>query len=139
MPKIPTHGTALSEINIVPLVDVILVLLIVFMITAPLLEQGLDVELPETVAPALDRSENDVYLTIDKKGLIYLQHEKTPFSVKKLEGKIRNIFKHRDKKVIFIRADKNIRYGIVIKIMGILHKAGIERIGMVTIEEKGRG
>ncbi|OGQ68576.1 MAG: hypothetical protein A3F89_05420 [Deltaproteobacteria bacterium RIFCSPLOWO2_12_FULL_50_11] len=136
MPKIPTHGSTLAEINIVPLVDIILVLLIIFMITAPLLEQGLNVDLPEAAAPSLDRSEDDIYMTINQEGLIFIQNDKTPYSFDNLERKLRAIFKNREKKVIFIKADKKILYGYVVKAMGILHKAGIERIGMVTIEEK---
>jgi biopolymer transport protein TolR len=137
MPKLHTHGTTLAEINIIPLVDVVLVLLIIFMVTAPLLEQGLKVDLPEASAPALDRSENDVYLTIDHKGRIFLQNDDTAYtSMDKLEHKLRAIYKNRDRRVIFIKADKNIRYGYVVKTMGLLHKAGIDRIGMVTIEEK---
>lgn len=122
----------MSEINVVPLVDIILVLLIVFMITAPLLEQGLDVELPQAESPALERSESDIILTIDEKGRFFLMDDTTPFTLFEIEAKIQAAYRHREKKEIFLRADRRILYGLVAEAMAILKKAGIERIGMIT-------
>ncbi len=130
--------TALSEINITPLVDVMLVLLIVFMVTAPLLSQGLDVQLPEASAPALGRNEQDVILTIDKEGRIYVQDDTKPYRLSDLETKIAAVFERREKKDILIRADRDALYGTVIQAMALAKKAGVERVGMVTEEEKPR-
>lgn len=130
------HNTALSEINITPLVDVILVLLIIFMVTAPLLSQGLDVQLPSASAPALERSEEDVTLTIDKTGKIFLQDEKTPYRLEELQEKVAAIFERREKKQILIRADEDVPYGTVVKAISLIKEAGIERVGMITEEAK---
>ena len=135
MHKTPTHGNQLAEINIVPLVDVVLVLLIIFMITAPLLDQGLTVDLPEATAPAVDRSEDDIYLTVDRQGRLYLQNERTAYTPEQIEPKLQSIYARRDRKVIFIKADAGLTYGTVVKVMGLLHRAGIDRIGMITEEE----
>ena len=130
------HGRALSEINITPLVDVILVLLIIFMVTAPLLSQGLDVHLPVAEAPALERTEQDVIMTIDKAGRIFLQNDPNPYQLRDLETKIPAIFERREKKEILIEADREALYGTVVKAIALVKKAGIERVGMMTEEEK---
>lgn len=130
------HNKSLSEINITPVVDVILVLLIIFMVTAPLLSQGIDVQLPQAEAPAIERSEQDVVMTIDAEGRIYLMSDKTPYRIQDLEIKIPAIFERREKKEILIRADKEVAYGLVVKAISVVKEAGIERVGMITEEEK---
>lgn len=131
-----SHGKTLSEINITPLVDVVLVLLIIFMVTAPLLSQGLDIQLPEAAAPALERTEQDVIMTINKEGKIFLQNDPNPYRLEDLETKIPAIFERREKKEILIRADRDALYGTVVKAISLVKKAGIERVGMITEEEK---
>lgn len=130
-----TSKTALSEINVTPLVDVILVLLIIFMVTAPLLSQGIDVQLPQAAAPAIERTEQDVTMTIDKEGKIFLMSDKTPYRLAELATKIPSVFERREKKEILIQADKDVSYGYVVKAIAAVKQAGIERIGMVTEED----
>ena len=129
------HQSTLSEINITPLVDVILVLLMIFMVTAPLLSQGLDVNLPIAESPALERTEQDVILTINKQGGLYLQNDKTPYTLENLQPKLVAFFERRQKKEIFIRADEGVNYGIVVQAVSQIKKAGIERVGLITQED----
>ncbi len=116
---------ALSEINVTPFVDVMLVLLIIFMVTAPLLQQGIDVNLPQAKGKELTPSER-VVITIKKDGKIYLN--KTGASINELKSKLASM-SDRD---VFLKADKDVPYGIVIEVMGELREIGIEKLGMVT-------
>lgn len=127
--------TVLSEINITPVCDVALVLLIVFMLTAPLLQQGLPVNLPEASAPALKRMKKDVVLTIQKDGRIFLGDDKDAISMDEVQGRLGSIFSTRQEKDLFIKADTDLRYGAVVKIMSMAKKAGVDRIGMITQPE----
>ncbi|HPW45304.1 MAG TPA: biopolymer transporter ExbD [bacterium] len=128
---------SLSEINVTPLVDVALTLLIVFMITAPLLQQGLPVNLPEASAPALKRAKEDIILTVQNNGAIYIGDDKIMIPMDEIEGRLSAIFSQRQQKDLFIKADTDLRYGDVIRIMSIAKKAGVDRIGMITQPEKG--
>ncbi|MBI4680225.1 MAG: protein TolR [Nitrospirae bacterium] len=116
---------ALSEINVTPFVDVMLVLLIIFMVTAPLLQQGIDVNLPQAKGKELTPSER-VVITIKKDGKIYLN--KTGASINELKSKLASM-SDRD---VFLKADKDVPYGIVIEVMGELREIGIEKLGMIT-------
>jgi len=121
---------ALSEINVTPFVDVMLVLLIIFMVTAPLLQQGIDVTLPQARGKEMPPAER-VIITVKKDGNIYL--DKTTVTLETLKS---NLSKISDKEV-FLKADKDVPYGIVVTIMGELREIGIEKLGMVT-EPKAR-
>ncbi len=129
------HNRMLSEIIITPLVDVALVLLIVFMVTAPLLQQGLPVNLPEAAAPPLKRTRTDVIISILGDGRVFIGDDKAEIPDEELDGRLLAIYQARDHKDLFIKADKNVRYGKVIRIMSIAKKAGVDRIGMITQPE----
>ena len=120
----------MAEINVTPLVDVVLVLLIIFMVTAPMMQQGLDVNLPKASAKALPAEEEKMVVTITKKQEIYLN--KTKFAVSDLRSKLQAIYADRTRKEIFLKADRDVTYGFVVQVMAEIKKAGIEKLGMVT-------
>ena len=124
-----------SEINVTPFVDVMLVLLIIFMVTAPMMTQGVDVELPETESvESLPTDNENMILSLQADGTIYLDEYKVP--IEELETKVAVLVKEQ-KRQLFLKADKNVPYGTVMAIMGRIKAAGIERLGMVaeTIED----
>lgn len=121
---------ALSEINVTPFVDVMLVLLIIFMVTAPLLQQGIDIDLPKAKGRELATAER-VEITIKKDGRIYL--DKTAVTLEALSAKLS---KNKNREV-FLKADKDVPYGLVVEVMGELREVGIDKLGMVT-EPKAR-
>jgi biopolymer transport protein TolR len=121
---------ALSEINVTPFVDVMLVLLIIFMATAPLLQQGVDVNLPQVSGQKLSPAER-VVITIKKGGKIYL--DKTAVTLKTLRSGLSS----KTDKEVFLKADKDVPYGTVVAVMGELREIGVEKLGMVT-EPKAR-
>ena len=124
----------ISEINVTPLVDVMLVLLIIFMVTAPLIQQGIEVQLPETRSTrSISIKENDVILSVNKDKEIYLG--KTQLKLKEVTAKLKEIYKNKKKKEIYLRADKSIPYGFVIKVMALVKNAGIDQMGMITDAE----
>jgi biopolymer transport protein TolR len=121
---------AMSEINVTPFVDVMLVLLIVFMVTAPLLTVGVPVDLPKTRAPALGQDREPLSITIKRDGTIFLQKEQIPEEslVDKLTAIAANGYNQR----IFVRGDTQANYGKVMEVMGVLAAAGFTHIGLVT-------
>lgn len=124
----PTRNRAvLSEINVTPLVDVMLVLLIIFMVTAPLLQQGLDVNLPKAKGKALPTEER-ITLLIKKDRTLYLNDK--PVSVSALRQKLSAVSKLNPN--VFLKADRDVSYGLVAEIMGEVKEAGIEKLGMIT-------
>ncbi len=129
------HGQVLSQINITPMVDVAMVLLIVFMLTAPLLQQGMPVNLPKANASSINQSSKDIVLTIQKNEKIYIGDDKHAIPLDEISGRLSSLFSKRSKKDLFIKADTTIPYGDVIHIMSMAKKAGIDRIGMVTQPE----
>lgn len=119
---------ALSEINITPFVDVMLVLLVIFMVTAPLLQQGIDVNLPQAKGQELTPAER-IVITVKNDGKIYLDKSSVTINT------IRSKFEGKADKDIFLKADKDVPYGVIVNIMGELREAGIERLGMITESE----
>lgn len=126
----PRRKGVMAEINVTPLVDVVLVLLIIFMVTAPMMQQGLDVNLPKASAKALPAEEEKMIVTITKKQEVYLN--KTKFAVNDLRPKLQAIYADRTRKEIFLKADRDVSYGFVVQVMAEIKKAGIEKLGMVT-------
>lgn len=130
---------ALADINITPLCDVLLVLLIIFMITAPMLTQGVDVNLPQGKAPEVQTTKDDFILTLRKTGEdvgIYLGSSDKTTAMSDLENALKIAFAERQEKDLFLRADRDIRYGEVARVMAIAKLAGISRIGMMTQPEQ---
>ena len=123
-----------SDINVTPLVDVMLVLLIIFMVTAPMMTQGLDVDLPETTTKSLRQEENPIVVTIDRDGKISLdKHEVTR---KILYQELSGLDQGRKDNPIYLKADKAVAYGVVVKIMADIKKAGFDKLGMITQPEE---
>ena len=120
----------MSDINVTPFVDVMLVLLIIFMVTAPMMTQGVDVNLPKTETRPLKATEDPLILTITKEREIFLEDYK--IKLEGLENKIEQIFMNRREKEILLKADKDVPYGFVIKVVARIKEAGIDKLGMVT-------
>ncbi len=123
----------ISEINVTPFVDVMLVLLIIFMITAPLIQQGIDVQLPKTQTEGLPSSGEALVITVNREGSVFVQSSEVP--MQELEAKLGSIFAARGDREVFLRADEQVAYGTVAKALAILRRAGASRIGMVTEPE----
>ncbi|TFG37700.1 MAG: biopolymer transporter ExbD [Syntrophobacterales bacterium] len=119
-----------SDINVTPLVDVILVLLIIFMVTAPMLQMGIDVNLPRVKAKSVDVGEEKLILTINSKEEIFINRYKA--SLEDLKSKLENIFESRIDREIFMRADEKVPYGFVMQVMSEVRKAGVDKLGMIT-------
>ena len=119
----------LSEINVVPLVDVVLVLLIIFMVTAPLLYRGIDVELPKSVTNTIQPEER-IILTVSRRQTVFLDREE--MSLSRLEESLTDRAKTSPEIAVYLRADEQVPYGMIVKIMDIIKRVGIDRLGMVT-------
>ncbi len=122
---------ALSEINVTPLVDVMLVLLIMFMVTAPLMQQGIEVDLPKTTAAGVEVSDEPFILVIDAAKRITVA--KNPISIENIRPKLKAIFQSRKNKQVYIQADQKVEYGVVAEVMAEVRAAGIFNIGLVTL------
>lgn len=125
--KTSRERSALSEINVTPFVDVMLVLLVIFMVTAPLLQQGIDVNLPQAKGKDLPPQER-ITLTIKRDGIIYMNEN--PVTIHEMAKKLKAISKLNPN--VFLKADKNVPYGLVVEVMGEIKEAGIEKLGMIT-------
>ena len=124
---------AMSDINVTPFVDVMLVLLVIFMVTAPLIQQGIDVNLPKTRSEGLSADEERLVVTVKAKGEIFVQRAEVP--AEELESKLMAILEIRQNKEVFLRADDKVAYGTVARTLSALRRAGATRIGMVTEPE----
>ena len=131
MPE-PNHRritTTLSEINVTPFVDVMLVLLVIFMVTTPLLEKGIDVDLPKEPAKDIEAIEKSI-ITANKEQAIYFNERR--ISIDEIESVLKDAYSGKTDKEIFLRADKELPYGFVVKIMSKIKNTGIDKINMVT-------
>jgi len=124
----------LSEINVTPFVDVMLVLLVIFMVTAPMMQEGVDVNLPQAQGKSLPSKEKRMTISITSTKEIYLNDRKIELS--NLENKLRTVFQNRTDRQLFLRADEIVPYGFVVKTMAAVRNAGIDQLGMVTVPFK---
>ena len=135
-PSVEQDDPILADINVTPLVDVMLVLLIIFMITAPMLHQGIEVALPQAEAESLPmRIDDPLVLSINLDGLVYVQSE--PVHPSQLVERLLPLLESRQEKSVFLKGDRELAYGKVIEVLDILHRGGITRIGMVTERRRG--
>jgi biopolymer transport protein TolR len=125
-----SRGGLVSEINVTPLVDVMLVLLIIFMVTAPMMTQGLEVDLPETTAKSLRQKEEPIIVTLDKEGKIMLG--KIEVGQALFRQQLEKLFGQDKEQPIFLKADKRVAYGVVVNIMAEIKAAGFDKLGMIT-------
>jgi biopolymer transport protein TolR len=123
-------STTIAQINVTPLVDVMLVLLVIFMVTAPIIQQGVQVNLPQAKAAAIPGTEQLLVVSIAKNGKIYLNDN--VMTLDELGSRMRAIRANEAEKQVYVRADQDVRYGLVMKTIAELKQAGIERVGMVT-------
>lgn len=126
----------LSEINVTPLIDVMLVLLVVFMVAAPMLESGIAVQLPKAAAKALPKDAEPTTLSINKEYRLFLNRAEIP--VANLASELRQYYKDRSRPEIFIRADGDLPYAFVAQVMATVKSAGVHKIGLVTLPEEKR-
>ncbi len=121
----------MSDINVTPFVDVMLVLLVIFMVTAPMMMQGVDVTLPEATAKPLVAQKDNLIITIDKDQQVHIND----FAVETdyLKEKLTKILENRSERDVYFRADQSVPYGVVVKVMAEIKAAGVEKLGMVTV------
>ena len=120
----------MSDINVTPFVDVMLVLLIIFMVTAPMMIEGVNVSLPEATSESLSAEQDPLIITIDKNNLLYINDYQVTLDF--LQEKLIKILDGRVGQEVYLKADKNISYGVVVRVMSEIKGAGIEKLGMVT-------
>ena len=124
----------MTEINVTPFVDVMLVLLIIFMVAAPLLTVGVPIDLPETQATALEGDTEPITISVNSAGEIFIQD--TPIVNDELEPKLEAIAANGYEERIYVRGDQDADYGTMMKLMGRINAAGFKRLGLVTLEER---
>ncbi len=124
------HSELMSDINVTPFVDVMLVLLVIFMVTAPMMIEGLNVDLPEASAKPLDSEKEHLIISINKQQQIFINDFE--ISVESLRNKLLKILQGRTDRDVFLKADKSIPYGTVVQVMAEIKGAGVEQLGMIT-------
>ena len=129
----------ISDINVTPFVDVMLVLLVIFMVTAPMMMQGVDVALPETTSQPLAAKKENLVITINNQNQIFINTYQVDIDF--LQEKLKKILEGRDSREVYLRADREISYGFVVRVMAEIKSAGVDKLGMVTepISEKKKG
>ena len=120
----------MSEINVTPMVDVMLVLLIIFMVTAPLIQQGVKVNLPEAKAAPVEATEKKLVVSVDAKSRVYIGDAEVPLA--ELEEKLKNNARAQKDKELYLHADRAIPYGVVVEVMAAAQRAGVTNVGMIT-------
>lgn len=125
---------AMSEINVTPFVDVMLVLLVIFMVTAPMMQQGIDVNLPKTSSAGVELNEDPFVLTVDVGGKIKIAGVNVEMN--SLKTKLKAIFENKKNKQIYIQADRKVDYGVVAEVMGEARAAGIYNLSLITIPKE---
>ncbi|MBQ4491987.1 MAG: protein TolR [Deltaproteobacteria bacterium] len=130
------RARAMSQINVTPFVDVMLVLLIIFMVTAPMLETGVEVNLPEVAdAPGLEETKEPIVVTINRNGAIFVGKSQVN-APEKLTPVIREMLARNKERAVFLEADKDVAYGQVVPVLAALRKTGVTRLGMVSQEPR---
>jgi len=131
----------MSEINVTPFVDVMLVLLIIFMVAAPLMTVGVPVDLPRTAAQPLAQEQEPLTISVDAQGRIFLQETEVPLEnlVAQLQAIMRNQPRDAPERRIFVRGDRGISYGRVMEVMGTVSSAGFSRVALLAEQPQGRG
>jgi biopolymer transport protein TolR len=124
------HDSLMSEINVTPFVDVMLVLLIIFMVTAPMMMQGMDVALPQVTSKPLETKEEHLMITLNKQGEIYINDFQVTLDT--LQDKLAKILQGRMNPDVYLKADREVPYGMVAQAMAQIKDAGVEKLGMVT-------
>jgi biopolymer transport protein TolR len=127
----------MADINVTPLVDVMLVLLVVFMVTAPLLTVGVPVDLPETAAPPINEPKEPTVITVNKEGELYIQDTSIPMDG--LVAKLQAVTNSNPDAVLYVRGDKDINYGKVLEVMSLISNAGFHKVSLVAEAPKGGG
>lgn len=126
----------MSEINVVPYIDVMLVLLVIFMVTAPLLTQGIKVELPQADSQNIEsKGQEPLVVSVDQQGRFYFNIGDKPdqsLDAKKLMVRVKAVLRHRQDSTVYVKGDRNVAYGEVVQVMALLKQSGVEHIGMVT-------
>ena len=128
------HEGFMSDINVTPFVDVMLVLLIIFMVTAPMMMEGLNVDLPETTAAPIESKTEPLIVSIDQDGQVFIGDFKADRAI--FQQKLQKVIEARRDNTVYLKADKMIPYGVVVQIMSDIRAAGVEKLGMVTLPVK---
>lgn len=123
----------MSEINVTPFVDVMLVLLIIFMVTAPMMVQGVDVNLPKASSGPLKGEQDHLIISVKKDQSVYINEQ--PVGIGFLTEKIQTLLQTMESQSVYLRADKDVPYGVVVNVMSMIKRAGVENIGMITLSE----